>query len=55
MPVECGIQYDLWDPPVHGLPRERTTARLEQAGRDLHFDDDVVVTDPDFHTPVCSG
>ncbi len=47
---ECGVQYDLWDPPGPVNP-QRTTARLEQAGRDLHFDDDVVVSEPGFHQP----
>lgn len=50
--VECGVQYDLWDPPSTALTQgERTTARLEQAGRDLHFDDDVVFTESGYHSP----
>lgn len=48
--LECGIQSELWEPPVNSSPGH-STSRLDQAGRDLHFDDDVVVTDPDFHTP----
>jgi hypothetical protein len=47
---ECGVQYDLWDPPG-AAAGERTYARLEQAGRDLHFGDDVVVAEPGFHAP----
>jgi hypothetical protein len=47
---ECGVQYDLWDPPG-AAAGERTSARLEQAGRELHFDDDVVVSEKGFHTP----
>jgi hypothetical protein len=47
---ECGVQYDLWD-PAGAATGERTYARLEQAGRDLHFGDDVVVSEPGFHTP----
>jgi hypothetical protein len=47
---ECGVQYDLWDPPG-ALSGDRTSARLEQAGRDLHFSDDVVVSEPGFHAP----
>lgn len=50
--VECGVQYDLWDPPSTPLAQgERTTARLEQAGRDLHFDDDVVVSEAGYRSP----
>ena len=47
---ECGVQYDLWDPPGPSTG-EVTSARLEQAGRDLHFSDDVVVSEPGFRTP----
>jgi hypothetical protein len=50
--VECGVQYDLWDPPTTAQQQgDRTTARLEQAGRDLHFDDDVVMTETGYHSP----
>jgi hypothetical protein len=50
--VECGAQYDLWDPPpANILPNTRASARLLQAGRDLHFDDDVVVSEPGFRSP----
>jgi hypothetical protein len=48
---ECGVQYDLWDPPGTATAGSRTSARLEQAGRDLHFDDDVVVSEPGFRQP----
>jgi len=48
---ECGVQYDLWDPPGTATAGARTSARLEQAGRDLHFDDDVVVSEPGFRQP----
>ncbi len=49
--VECGIQYDLWDPVAAFQPGEHASAHLEQAGRDLHFDDDIVVSDPGYHQP----
>ena len=48
---ECGVQSDLWDPPGAETADQRTTAHLEQAGRNLHFDDDVVVSEPGFHQP----
>ncbi len=48
---ECGVQYDLWDPPGGATAAGRTSARLEQAGRDLHFGDDVVVSEPGFRQP----
>jgi hypothetical protein len=50
--VECGAQYDLWEPPPPNVTSTaRFSARLLQAGRDLHFDDDVVVAEPGFHQP----
>jgi hypothetical protein len=48
---ECGVQSDLWDPPGSATAGQQSSARLEQAGRDLHFDDDVVVSEPGFHLP----
>jgi hypothetical protein len=42
MQVECGVQEDLWDRPTQFSP-ERSTARLQQKGRDLRFNDDVVM------------
>lgn len=50
--VECGAQYDLWEPPPANITSGmHASARLLQAGRDLHFDDDVVVAEPGFHSP----
>jgi hypothetical protein len=50
--VECGVQNDLWEPPPSNLATiSHATARLLQAGRDLHFDDDVVLVDPGFRSP----
>lgn len=50
--VECGAQYDLWDPPPANIQNGmRVSARLLQAGSDLHFGDDVVVAEPGFHSP----
>jgi hypothetical protein len=42
MQVECGVQEDLWDRPTQFSP-ERSTARLQQKGRDLRFNDDVAI------------
>lgn len=56
--VECGVQNDLWAPPstasgaALGIGEvTRLTARLEGPGRDLHFDDDVIVSEPGFRQP----
>lgn len=43
--VDCGIENDLWDPPVDAGQREHRVARLKQAGRDLGFADDVSIGD----------
>jgi hypothetical protein len=40
--VDCGAQEDLWERPTQFSP-ERSTARLDQKGRDLKFNDDVVM------------
>ena len=42
MQVDCGVQEDLWERPTQFSP-ERSTARLDQKGRDLRFNDDVVI------------
>jgi hypothetical protein len=51
--LECGAQNDLWDQPGPILPgaNQRSVARLLDAGRALHFDDDVVVTEPGYRQP----
>ncbi len=50
--VECGAQNDLWDaPPANVTSTARFSSRLLQAGRDLQFDDDVVVAEPGFRQP----
>jgi hypothetical protein len=48
--LDCGVQSDLWDPPGP-LMQERSVARLQAAGRALHFDDDVVVSEPGYRLP----
>ena len=40
--LDCGAQEDLWERPTQFSP-ERSTARLAQKGRDLKFNDDVVL------------
>lgn len=42
MQVECGAQEDLWERP-NQFSAERSTARLDQKGRDLKFNDDVSI------------
>ena len=43
--LECGAKNDLWDPPNGNV------ARLSQKGRDLKFNDDVRLNDPEIHMP----
>jgi hypothetical protein len=42
MQVDCGVQEDLWERTTQFSP-ERSTARLDQKGRDLKFNDDVMM------------
>ena len=42
MQVDCGVQEDLWERPTQFSP-ERSTARLDEKGRNLKFNDDVVL------------
>jgi len=43
--VECGAKEDLWERPTQFSP-ERSTARLDAKGRELKFNDDVMI-EPD--------
>ena len=47
--VQCGVQSDLWD--LTQLGSNRAVGRLNQAGRDLHFGDDVVIGEEGMHYP----
>ena len=42
MQLDCGVQEDLWERPTQFSP-ERSTARLDPKGRELKFNDDVVL------------
>ena len=42
MQVDCGVQEDLWERPTQFSP-ERSTARLDPKGRELKFNDDIVI------------
>jgi len=48
--LDCGVQNDLWEQPgaVDPSAGQRSVARLLDAGRALHFDDDVVVSEPGY-------
>lgn len=48
--LECGVTSDLWDSPGP-LMQERSVARLLAAGKALHFDDDVIVSEPGYRMP----
>ncbi len=43
--LECGAKSELWDPPSGNI------AKLEQKGRDLKFNDDIRLSDPDIGLP----
>jgi len=47
--VDCGIRTELWGPATS--PNQgRSFCPLLPAGRALHFDDDVVLTDPGYRS-----
>jgi hypothetical protein len=48
--VQCGAQNDLWEQPGQ-VRQEHAAARLLAAGKELHFDDDVVVAEPGYSQP----
>jgi len=47
--VNCGVDKDLWDPPVR--VSVRSVARLHQEARNLGFSDDVQVGEPGYALP----
>lgn len=47
--LDCGVQSDLWD--ITQLGPNRAVARLNQAARDLHFGDDVIIGEPGMRSP----
>ena len=49
--LDCGVKNDLWEAPSAGDSAGRSSARLLEAGRNLHFDDDVVVSDAGLRQP----
>jgi hypothetical protein len=48
--LDCGAKNDLWDPPGP-MQQQRSVARLLPGGKELHFDDDVVVSEPGYPQP----
>lgn len=48
--IDCAVQADLWDPPTE-LPPDHAIAHLKDKGRDLKFNDDVVIRDPNSKLP----
>jgi hypothetical protein len=49
--LDCGVKNDLWEAPIADEGGGRSIAKLLQAGRNLHFDDDVVVSEPGLKFP----
>ena len=49
--VDCGVRSDLWEAPTPSYGGGRSSARLLEAGRKLHFDDDVVFSEPGVAQP----
>ncbi len=47
--VSCGVDRDLWEAPEKGSGR--SIARLNKAGRDLGFTDDVSIDDHSYTMP----
>jgi hypothetical protein len=43
--INCGVQAELWDAPASPSP-DRSSAHLTAKGRDLKFNDDVIVREP---------
>lgn len=43
--IQCGVQSELWDPPTTLSP-DHTTSHLTSKARDLKFNDDVIIRDP---------
>jgi hypothetical protein len=48
--IDCGFRNDLWDQATYD-ENQRGVARIQPAGRALHFDDDVQINDPAFPRP----
>jgi hypothetical protein len=49
--VDCGVKNDLWEAPGADQGGGRSIAKLLEAGRNLHFADDVVVSEPGLKFP----
>jgi hypothetical protein len=49
--VDCGVKSDLWEAPPATLAGGRASAKLLEAGRNLHFDDDVVYAEAGVNQP----
>lgn len=47
--LACGVNDDLWDPPVIGS--DRTVSHLQQKARDLNITDDISSDEPGHQWP----
>jgi hypothetical protein len=45
--IQCGVQSELWDSPISPSP-DHASAHLTSKARDLKFNDDVIVKDPNI-------
>jgi hypothetical protein len=48
--IQCGLQAEFWDAPTT-LSSDHTTAHLTSKGRDLKFNDDLIIHDPSSRVP----
>src|ERR1051326_3501381 len=48
--VDCGVRAELWDAPS-AQNQGGAICKLLPAGKALHFDDDVVYSDPAYRSP----
>lgn len=48
--IQCGLQNEYWDPQVIASP-DHSSSHLTQKGRELKFNDDLIIHDPSSRVP----
>jgi hypothetical protein len=48
--IQCGLQNEYWDPQVIASP-DHSTSHLTPKGRELKFNDDLIIHDPSSRVP----